>query len=44
MSNNLFTDFIIEKKILVKTFVLHFSIQLINECRIASPIKVAYEL
>lgn len=44
MSNNLFTDLLFEKNILVETFVIYSSMELIKEYRIASPIKVTYEL
>lgn len=42
--NGIFTDVIIDNKINVKTLVISNTMQVIKESRIASSVKVAYEL
>ncbi|WP_439506050.1 hypothetical protein [Sediminibacterium sp.] len=44
LTNGVFTDLIIDEKIMVKSLVISSSMQLIKESRIASSVKIAYEL
>jgi len=44
LTNGVFTDLVIDEKIMVKSLVISSSMQLIKESRITSPVKVAYEL
>jgi hypothetical protein len=44
LTNGVFTDLIIDEKIVVKTFLISPSLQLVKESRIATPIKATYEL
>ncbi|MDP3392649.1 hypothetical protein [Sediminibacterium sp.] len=44
LTNGVFTDLIIEEKIVVKTLVISSSMQFVKESRIAAPIKATYEL
>ncbi|OYZ01367.1 MAG: hypothetical protein B7Y37_06765 [Sphingobacteriia bacterium 28-36-52] len=44
LANGVFTDLIIDEKILVKTLVISSSMQFIKESKIAAPITSTYEL
>lgn len=44
LTNDVFTDLLIDRKIVVKTLVLSSSMRLLKESNIASLVKVTYEL
>lgn len=44
LTNEVFTDLVIDRKIVVKTLVLSSSMRLLKESNIASLVKVTYEL
>lgn len=44
LTNNVFTDLIIDEKIVVNTLVISSTMQFVKESRIAAPIKATYEL
>lgn len=44
LSNGIFTDLLIDEKIMVKTLVISRSMRMIKESRIESPVNINYEL
>lgn len=44
LTNGIFTDLLIDEKIMVKTLVISRSMRLIKESRIESPVNINYEL